>query len=74
MADAFLNWLVKEIIANFFAIVGEASVTVLKIILHIIVWIILIAIIVATFPLWMPPFIYWYFAEWKKREGEEEHE
>lgn len=69
MFDAFFNWFVKEFIANIFEMVGEAGLTILKIILYIIAWVILIAIIVATLPLWAVPFLCWYFAVWEKREG-----
>lgn len=78
MAEEFADWLWKEFrpslwkkLKDIWNVLKDTITKAGNVMLHIIAWIILIAILIVTFLLWLPPFLYWYFAIWKK--GEEEN-
>lgn len=62
MADKFAEWFIEtifEIIEN----IGCVAKTVFG-----------LAVIIILFPVWVIPFLYWYFNVREEREGEEEHD
>ena len=57
MADKFAEWFIEtisEIIVN----IADVAKAVFG-----------LAVIIILFPVWIIPFLYWYFAKWKKSEG-----
>ena len=70
MVDEFWDWLWREFCPSIWDAIIEAMATTGKVIANVIAWAILIVLLAITSPLWTPPFIYWYFVKWRKREEE----
>ena len=56
MIDEFCSWLVDEYLTGMWSAITTAIRTALAVI-----------VVTVTLPLWLPPFVVWYFTEWRKR-------